>query len=521
MIRSRWLPAVTITLCFAWIGSVAPAQEARPGEPIEYQPFFPERWKEKMQSTRMIPWEGTRVVLLTTTADLDGRTMAVFLRRLDAGWALYDDLIGKKPSPFRQHDGKATIAAVPDASYTCGIGCGYNGATGIEVGGFYSGDYRLVARQPDAFPHYYFYEMGRNYYLFGEPMHNFGTGFAVFMRYVCMDALKCRDTDAATRRAIDEAESRLKGTRLTFLQAFTTSAGMGEKENRLSDLAPSDQPVMYASAMLKLRRDYGGDEWVRRFFHFLALCPNAGSDNSRDSGRAQGLNWLIAASCAAQQDLSDLFVDRWRLPVGPKTRAALRRTDWKATGLSPRAILETLPADELPHTFAVRTPGYITPDRRKRNLLVDGSFETEAGGRWLVVSWRQNREAAVVQGEEVKEGEKAVVIRSADADDARYLQQVAVKPNTRYLLCGWVRTKGVEVVEKGGRHGANLSLDGGYEATDSLVGTRDWTYVTLIFDSGKRSEVTVCARLGFYFSTAKGTAWFDDLVLLELDPPVP
>jgi hypothetical protein len=498
----------------------APAQEeVQPGAPIEYQPFNPDRWKEKKQSSQMTPWEGERVVLLTTRADLDGKTMAVFLKRLDAGWSLYEDIIGGTPAPNRLHNGKPTIAAVPDASYTCGIGCGCMAATGIEVGAFYTHDYALVAQQPDAFPHYYFYEMGRNYYLFGGPMHSFGTGFAVFMRYVCMDALKCQDADAATREAIEKAESRLKDTELTFLQAFTTSAGMGEKEKRLKSLAPSDQPVMYASAMLKLRRDYGGDAWAKRFFHFLAMCPNAGADNSQDSGRAQGLNWLVAASCAAKQDLTELFAERWQLPVGPGTRDALRRIDWKAKGLSPSKLFETIPTDELPLTLAVRYPGFITPERRKGNLLVDGSFEDGAGGHWSVVSWRHNREVAMVQGEDVKQGKKALAIRSAQADHARYTQQVTVKPNTRYLLCGWIKTQDVEVVQKGGRQGANLSLDSGHEATESHVGTQDWTYVTLLFDSGNRSEVMVCARLGLYSSTAKGTAWFDDLVLVELSPP--
>ena len=42
-------------------------------------------------------------------------------------------------------------------------------------------------------PHYYFYEMGRNFYTFGDRHSLFITGYAVFMRYACMDALKCED----------------------------------------------------------------------------------------------------------------------------------------------------------------------------------------------------------------------------------------------------------------------------------------------------------------------------------------
>jgi hypothetical protein len=348
---------------------VAQPAMVQPGEPIDYQPFAPERWKEKGQSTRMTPWVGKNISFLTTSPDLDRKTMSVFLARLDQGWELYAKQIGRAPAPNRILRGKPIIAAVPDPSFTCGIGCGFMGTTGIEVGGFYSTDYGLVSKQPDTFPHYYFYEMGRNYWLFGEQLHSFATGFAVFMRYVCMDGLQIRDTDASTRKVIEQAESRLNDTNLTFLQAFTMTAGMSEKENRLRDLAPSDQPVMFASAMLRLRGEYGGDEWVTRFFRYLADCPRAGSDNTPDSGQAQGLNWLVAASCAARHDLTPLFTNRWRLPVGPKTQSALRAIDWKAENLSPKAILMSLPADELPLVFATRRPEFITPARRKANLL--------------------------------------------------------------------------------------------------------------------------------------------------------
>src|SRR6185369_12379932 len=53
----------------------------------------------------------------------------------------------------------------------------------------------------------------------------------------------------------------------------------------------------------------------------------------------------------------------------------------------------------------------------------------------------------------------------------------------------------------------------------SLVGDHDWTYLTLRFDSGSRTNVEVGPRLGHYGSTATGQAWFSDLHLIELGPP--
>lgn len=78
------------------VGGGQPAAPLKPpGEPMEYQPFYPDRWQAKNQSTKLFPWEGERVVLLTTTADLDPKTVATFLERLDVGWKLYADLVGQ------------------------------------------------------------------------------------------------------------------------------------------------------------------------------------------------------------------------------------------------------------------------------------------------------------------------------------------------------------------------------------------------------------------------------------------
>lgn len=345
---ARWSLAVAVLL------TAAPAFAAdllRPGPPTDYGKlaFNPGEWTKRGLSTVLVPWTGERVVFLTTNANLDPRIMTLFLARLDGGWKLYADLTGRTPGLFKQLDGKPTIAAVPRASLTCGYGCGYIGATGIEVAGFYADDYPLVTRQTNAFPHYYFYEMGRNFYTFGDRHSAFITGSAVFMRYVCMDALGCDDPDRRTRDIIERAEDLYAKSGLSFLKAFTMLGGLSEKEPRLKHpdgkpLQPSDQPVIYASAMLKLRRDCGGDAWVKRFFAQLVKCPKIKADSAQAALR-QSLSWLVAASCAARKDLSGLFVDRWRLPLSPETRQALARVRWEAPSTDASTVLGLLPAD--------------------------------------------------------------------------------------------------------------------------------------------------------------------------------
>jgi hypothetical protein len=167
---------------------------------------------------------------------------------------------------------------------------------------------------------------------------------------------------------------------------------------------------------------------------------------------------------------------------------------------------------------AIRLPEYLTPERRRANLLLNGSFEV-GEKNWTLRSWRGNRDALSIDMDKGKSGKASARLRSSTADDAMLWQKVVVKPRTRYLLSGWVRTDQVAIGEKSGSVGANLSIWGGYEASKSLIGTKGWTYQTLMFGSGDRTEIEVGARLGHHGSIATGTAWFDDLVLIEIPEP--
>lgn len=328
----------------------AGARAAEPplaGPAVDYasHAFYPERWRDLGIDTRLHPWTGRAVVLLTPRADLDPETMRIFLERLDAGWAHYAEIVGTQPAACLLLDGRTTIAAVPDGRLTCGIGCGRVGATGIEVGGFADSDYPLVRGNPAVFPHYYFYEMGRNWYVFGERHSSFTTGFAVFMRYSCMDAVGCRDVEPELRTSIERAEAAYAAGTMDFLRAFTMQGGLPEKAPRLEGHdGPSDQPVIYASAMLALRRDHGGDGWTRRFCAALLRCPPVKADSPR-AALAQARAWLVAASVAAGRDLCDTFCDRWRMPLGAAARKRMAAVQWRADDLDAGRVLAELPAD--------------------------------------------------------------------------------------------------------------------------------------------------------------------------------
>jgi N-acetyl-beta-hexosaminidase/lysophospholipase L1-like esterase len=368
----------------------------KPGNRFDYSKyaFQPESWKKRGLSLLLTPWTGTNVIFLTTDDTLDPGLMGIWVSRLDAGWQMYADLTGRRPSPLRQFEGKVTIAAVPGYDLTCGAGCGYVGATGIELAMFYDHNYPELKTRPKAMPHYVFYEMGRNFYTFGDRLSCFITGFAVFMRYVCMDALQCEDADAQTRQVIEGVEPRFSASGLTFLDLFTTSTGVDEKVSRIKDgngklIEPSDQPVCYASAMLRLRRQNGGDAWVKRFFHELAACPTA-NPATKEGALKQSWYWLLCASLAAQKDLSPVFAGEWKLPLADDTRAALGRIDWKKQGLTLKDAMETVtPVWRSPDTIPAtsRTEGAPPLIPLPKNLTLGrGLLTLTKAGRILATS---------------------------------------------------------------------------------------------------------------------------------------
>jgi hypothetical protein len=312
----------------------------KPGATVDYAElaFESARWKERDLETKMESWMGNEVAFLALPSNLDPAVMVHYVNALDRGWELYREITGKSPQPNKLFKKKPVIAAIPSPELTCGVGCGQIGSTGIELAKFYDVDYPALVRDPLAIPHYTFYEMGRNYYTFDDRHSLFFTGFAVLMRYICMDTLGYKDEDTQTRMAIEEAEKHFKDSEFNFLDIFTTLGPAQLTGNRIKDdtgslLNPSDIPCVYASAMLRLHRENGGNQWLSRFFRELENTPQVKVD-SPDAALLQCWNWFLSASVAARKDLSPVFADEWKFPLSQTAREELQKINWEEKSLS-------------------------------------------------------------------------------------------------------------------------------------------------------------------------------------------
>ena len=169
----------------------------------------------------------------------------------------------------------------------------------------------------------------------------------------------------------------------------------------------------------------------------------------------------------------------------------------------------------------IRTPNQ--PSNQGENLLLNPSFEegvydpTGNPASWTKYSFNNHYDAFHWDDSEAIHGEKSAKISIDELDDIRWQQTVKLKQFTDYRLSGWIKTENVSGSPQAVQAGANLSIEGDFEQTPALLGTNDWTYVSLDFNTGSRTQVVISARIGMYSGITTGTAWFDNLRLEEFN----
>jgi hypothetical protein len=155
------------------------------------------------------------------------------------------------------------------------------------------------------------------------------------------------------------------------------------------------------------------------------------------------------------------------------------------------------------------------------NLLVNGDFslgdpETGLPEGWLRSMWRTDWGISSLFWED-----GVVRVENAATNDARFVQTVAVEPETWYRLSGDVKAGDIDSAAGGA--GANLSVLGSYAALASVYDTGgEWQRIDVyIFTYKGQRSADVAARLGGYSSDTIGTAWFDNLSMVRVDAPEP
>ena len=164
---------------------------------------------------------------------------------------------------------------------------------------------------------------------------------------------------------------------------------------------------------------------------------------------------------------------------------------------------------------------FLTGAAAEKNLLPNGGFESIASSGmpedWYATAYRSQAgySRMTVTDEAFHSGSFSALVENASANDARFTCTVKVKPESLYRLSGYVR---VESMQDTG-NGANFGIEGIYSFSDGLFDTNgEWQYLEWYGETGeKQTEVTIGVRVGGYSAESVGKAYFDDIVLEEVD----
>lgn len=156
-----------------------------------------------------------------------------------------------------------------------------------------------------------------------------------------------------------------------------------------------------------------------------------------------------------------------------------------------------------------------------KELVYNGGFEEldeygEPVG-WYTDAWVRDEGYTLFSCETdgmAPEGERYAAIRSLDMNDARFVQEIAVEPESLYRVSCLVRGNDI----KEGR-GANLSVEGLYAFSEGVFDTEgEWVELEWYGETGENQHsVILYVRLGGYSGESVGEAAFDQISMTRVD----
>ncbi len=341
----------------------SPVVSAQGPASVDYISFQGQRYT-------LYAYTGRSVALLAPRGDLDAATMTAIVAALDRAYDYYAQSTGRAPQPYRLYNGLLSIAVV---AQTCGDGCGYLGATGIELTD--SAFTRLFAgvRDRDEYDQALFYELGRNFWFYEQQIEYRGadatgtiaTGYAVFMRFASMEAAGVtigpfnRWTGAEFRAEVVAQFGRYTANprvnwenTLRVGQPIPDSGGLGSTD-------------LFASFIFELRGRYG-NAFVGRLWTECGRRPTSATTQDAVD------NFVIAASVAAGINLADTFAS-WHWPVSAAARVELAQLFPAATSThtATATAMATATSTSTPTSTATATATVTsTPTTTRREIYL-------------------------------------------------------------------------------------------------------------------------------------------------------
>ena len=172
--------------------------------------------------------------------------------------------------------------------------------------------------------------------------------------------------------------------------------------------------------------------------------------------------------------------------------------------------------------------GLLVLTASAENLVWNADFsDLDDGGMpagWYTDAYDGGKSQFTVDAQE--NGESCLMVFNFDNNDARWVQDIAVEPNTEYEIrcrilaedCSYSRETADGYLSC---RGANISILNSSAYSDSVYETEgEWQEVVLYGKTGSKQDVLQLAlRVGGYSGDGTGVAWFKDVSVVKTEAP--
>jgi len=158
-----------------------------------------------------------------------------------------------------------------------------------------------------------------------------------------------------------------------------------------------------------------------------------------------------------------------------------------------------------------------------QNFIKNPGFEAGLDG-WKPFTWPPGSPPPQLtfDTQVVREGRQSLRIDAVRPTDCGCYQEIMLKPGHRYRFSGWVRTRGL--VSRGASVLGTFHIHA--RATNDFIckgtnhdGNTAWTMVSFTFNTRPNDGLIRIVLFLAGFGQGTGTVWFDDLQIVEVDPP--
>jgi hypothetical protein len=183
------------------------------------------------------------------------------------------------------------------------------------------------------------------------------------------------------------------------------------------------------------------------------------------------------------------------------------------------------PADQVSCTLLVQQGGkeVFRQSRTLTHLALIKNPGFEDGLEGWTTSIQGGRPQIEFDTDEAREGWQALRVTATEpSSGVTIYQEVKLKPGQWYRFSGWVRTRGLD--PRGSPVCGTFMIEDWPRTI--AVGTKhggdtEWTEVQITFQAPASGLIRVVATLVPWNQQGTGTAWFDDLTLVEVSQPAP